>query len=80
MIDTNYSEPTVPMTKERVAEILYEALRQTLIKAGGVKDEEELAILMDFKEEFDAMGISRKEFLQLIQFVKNDVNESIKMK
>ena len=67
----------VPMTKERAGEILYESLKQGCINCGGVTTEEEVAIMMQFRDDFAMIGVSPMEIVDFIQFVKDDVNQTL---
>ncbi|MBI5798660.1 MAG: hypothetical protein HZB10_01890 [Candidatus Yonathbacteria bacterium] len=67
----------VPMTKERVGEILYESLKQELVKEGRCTNNMQQALMLDaFRNEFVEMNISDEELVAFVEFIRNDVNEA----
>lgn len=81
MIDTNHSESAVPMTKARAAEIVYESFKKAMMEEDGViNDKDHELLLNDFRRDLGGSGISDQEIITFVEFLKNDVNESIKKK
>lgn len=76
----DFPSPKVPMTKARAAEITYESLKKFLMELGPIEGKDCNLILNDLRSEFVTTGISDEEIIAFVEFLKNDINESLKKK